>query len=339
MGSGPAFGEGLTEWAQLAIRLGYNGFEEFHVFTRMLFDADVPEGLLRRAFRRAKAEFSDPPDGFRIDELLEAVQSHGPLKARVDELATELDRRVAAIDEALDRGNGEAVSSAQRAHRTTNKRLRAARRRLGRAEQLQTVLDARIAQLEEMSSGLTAFSNALTGQSLNRRRQILDLLERRSKNVRDRLVTLRRVKRGQALEPWQRHRFHEDVVSSALREKGFDRVRDQVTIEVFYRDGGSDIVIVDNLAKRKSGSFRVYDAKWSDDFDAAVGSGRKALTTKEQRRAYIGLAEDRVAGARIVHSEDAAHFGVTTEMKIALDPIVVLVLNQRSGRLRWMPLR
>jgi hypothetical protein len=339
LGMGPAVAEGFTEWAQLAIRLGYNGFEEFRAVTRMLFDADVPEGVLRRAFKRAKAEFSDPPDGFRIDELLEAVQSYGGLKARVDELTIELDRRVAAIDDALDRGDGAAVRSAERAHRTVNKKLQAARRRLGRAEQLQTVLDARIAQLEAMSSGLTAFSNALIGQSMNRRRQILDLVEKRSTNVRERLATLRRVKGGLALEPWQRHRFHEDVVSSALREKGFHRVKDQVTIEISYRDGGSDIVIVDNLAETKPGSFRVYDAKWSDDFDAAVGSGRKALTTEEQRRVYTRLTEGRVAGARIVHGEDAAHFGLTTEVKIALEPIVVLVLNQRNGHLRWLPLK
>ncbi len=342
-----AAGDGLLDVARVLVRVGYMGFEEALVAFRVFTDFKGPDAVLAKAFARARKELRDPGDGIGIDELQSAVKEHSRAEFKVYRYTDQVKRREAELIDAIKRGDESAQRLADSSLAKVQRQLHSAQRNLGRVERLQTVLDARIARLKVQRSMLNLMENdlkAMFHRSPRRYQKIL-LLEERDKDLRERLATLDKVKRGVKLTTrWQRAIFHEELTCSWLREQGFHRVGDQVKIRVKFRHGNrvkTVEVTVDNLVEVTPRHFRVYDAKWSDSFHMDIGDGGKALTTDKQKLVYSAIARGDALEVRIVDFAGAEQFGLMSGAKIVVEPRVLLVLNQIDGGvvahvLRWL---
>lgn len=355
LGSGPVINRAAVEAAGFMVKIGYTRFEEFLVDIRVLTGRHLADDALQRAFQEALRTASPAPETLPLDQIRRAVRERPDLRAKLHELDEQIERRRSTLDEVIDRGGDDsALRSAERAVAKLDKRREALRRRLAQADHLVANLDSRILQLERQARELgIAHYDAL--RALHRpgrqprtgaffREGDVDyatilFLERRAKDVDQRLRTLRRVKRGEPLARHERERLHEELVTMWLHEQDFTRVKEQVRIEVTDSTGKTTETIVDNLVEVDPGRFRVYDAKWAHDTHVAPGDGRQLLTTEKQKRAYLTITYDRGARVRIVDPEKAAHFGLTTEQEIQFEPLIYLVLGEPKKPQRTLLLR
>jgi hypothetical protein len=347
--------EKLADAVGFLIKIGFTRLDEVKVKLRIVLRLPIPDAVVDRAFRAASKRLAVTTDAVPIDQLQGAMKSHPRLKHEVAQLKELVQGREARLHEVTASGDQAALPAAKRKLTVAQRRLASVEHELGRVERLSAVLDARILQLEQHQKALTiALNEVLRLRSLTPTRRGVDpglrslpapematletsqLLEKQSRNVQDRLRTLCRVKAGQALSKEGRALFHEDMVSSWLREKGYVRVEDQVALLVTFTNGRSQRVVVDNLVEMATGQFGVIDAKWSDSFHVGIGTGRGTLT-EAQRVVYPALVEGKVASVQLV--DPVPRFGRVSGAVIEVDPRVLLVLNNADGTLRFHALR
>lgn len=357
LGAGPVINRATVEAAGFMVRIGYTRLEEFLVDIRVLTGRQLSDETLERAFREARAAAGPAPETIPLDQVRRAVRERPAIKAKVEQLDAQLERRRTTIEEVIERGGDEAqLRAAERSVAKLEKRHQGLRRQLARAEHLAANLQARIRQLQHQAREIAIAQNearqlrslggrstATTSTGLFTRDNVtwagIDVLDRRAEDIAQRMGTLRRVERGEALLRHERERLHEELVTMWLSEQNFTRVRSQVKLEVTNTAGQRVVVVVDDLVEVSPRTFRVYDAKWAHDTHVSPGNGRKLLTTAEQRQAYLDIAQGRAVEIRIVDPDSATFFEVSTDNSITVDSLLYLVLGEPTKPFRLLPLQ